>query len=187
AISVSPNGVTHRAAHAVITMRTELVGNIGAETFAHRFADHVDRAVQRVGAVQNAAGATNHFDGARLLSVGFEQLVNVAVAWRAQRNAIERGLESAAAACTTQYRRTDRDEGFLAVTTADPGARHTSENFIDVGSANGFDVVGAHRENAGRSFAQLAATAISGNYDGLKRVVLCLRRQSSSKRHSHCE
>jgi hypothetical protein len=56
----------------------------------------VDDAVHRVGSVQGAAGAADHFDRVGLFRVDLEHLVDVAEAGRPDRNAVLEEQECAA-------------------------------------------------------------------------------------------
>ena len=157
--------IAHRCARAVVFMRTQFVGNITGRSFRNRRAKNVDRAMQSVGAVQDAARTANHFNGASLFGIGFKNLVYVAKSGGPHRDAVERHLECAAATSTGQNWRTDRGETLLAIAATDPGARHPDQGFIDVGMTHGVQCTGTNRKNAGRHIAQGRFLPVGSDYN----------------------
>ena len=103
-----------------------------------------------VRAIERAAGAAHHFDGACFLGDGFHQPVDVAKARRAQRHTVFEIEERARARAAGQHGRADGCQMFDAAALLDADARDLIEKFarlsglgeIDDGFADFGDVAG---------------------------------------------
>ena len=132
----------------------------------------VDDAMQRVAAEQGAGGAAQNLDGGGLFGIQLEQIVDVAEAGGANRDAVLQQQKLAAGASAGVYAGANRGEMLVARTPRNPHPGHSCEEFVRMvgageihcvrrqhgGTANGFaaggDGHGAHQHflNRGLSF-----------------------------------
>src|SRR5687767_1192632 len=104
AITIFTEGVAERALESAITVRTCFQAKIAGKLLRDGTTDDVNRAVQGVRAIHDAARSADHFDASCLFAVCLKNLVYITESCSSQGNTIKRHLECAATAGTTKHR-----------------------------------------------------------------------------------
>ena len=152
-----------------------LAGQVGG-----RGLDDIDRAMHRTRAVHDAGGTAQDFDRAGLLAVHLEQLVHVAEARGADRDAVLQEQEHAARARARQHRRADRRQAFLPAVALDHRARRAIHDLRVMRRADERDVVARHDRDAAGKLAQLLLGARGRNDDFFEAIAIRCERITSA-------
>ena len=103
-------------------------------------ADHIDHAVEGVGAMYGGARSTQYLNAAGLLAVDVKQFINVTEAPPAQWDTVFGEEESATTAGAGQHRGADGSEVLLTIAAANPYTGDPVQQLTNMNVADGIDV-----------------------------------------------